>query len=218
MHKQLLVALILAVPVSDVSAYKPARPMSHTITSPDGQHVFVMLSHEPLDEELTHFNEQVRPKIRAIRETWSKSGMYRNDGSRDPLWTVEWYAYQVDVPSGGEYVVRYNSGGWSWKGQPALAFYRRGELFRSYEIGDLTSLPFGIDHGNWMARHTLDDNAGTVFLVSETGDRFEFDVKTGDMVFSFRPIRVCVGVLFVLAVLGGVWWVRRRRSMKIQPA
>ena len=214
MHKQFLVALILAIQVSDASAYKPARPMSHATTSPDGQHVFVMLSHEPINEELAHFNEQVQPKIRAIREKWSKSGMYRNDGSSDPLWTVDWYAYQVDVPSGGEYVVRYTSGGWSWGNKPALAFYRRGELVRSYEIGDLVSIPFLIDHGDWLDGHVLDDEAGTVHIVTETGDRFDFDVMTGERVSSFRPVRAAAAVLLVLAMLGGLWWVRKRRSRR----
>ena len=212
MSKYLVAATTFVVFVSQASAYKPAPPASHATTSPDGQHVFVILSHETMKEELTRFNEQWQPKIRAIREKWSKSGMYRNDGSTEPLWTVDWHAYQVDVPSGGEYVVRYTSGGYYWKSNPAVAFYRRGELLRSYEIGDLVSVPFVIDHGDWLADHTLDDSAGTVRVNSETGDRFVFDVRTGEIVSSFRLVRVVVIAVLGLAVLGGAAWVRRRRQ------
>jgi hypothetical protein len=214
MSKQVIATTLLVLLAADASAYKPARPKSHTTTSPDGRHIFVMLSSDPIDEELQHWNEQMVPGVRALREKWSKSGMYRNDGSAEPLWTVDWYAYVVSVPSGGEYVVRYNAGGWSWQGQPALAFYRRGELVRSYEIDELVTVPALIEHGDWLGRWGLDDGSMTVRVTTETEDRCVFDVRTGEMVSRFRPIRYAVTAAIVVVVLSAVWFIRQRQRMR----
>ena len=134
--------------------------------------------------------------------------MYRNDDSNEPLWTVDWYAYVVSVPSGGDHVVRYHSGGWYWQDRPALAFYERGELIRSYEIGDLVTFPFLIDHGDWIAEWSLSDESYTIAVTTETEERYVFDIRTGQVVSRFRPLRYgCIAVV-ALAVLGGVLLIR----------
>ena len=42
-------------------------------------------------------------------EGYTQSGLYRNDGSRDPLWTFDWYAYNVDVAADGVHLVRHGA-------------------------------------------------------------------------------------------------------------
>ena len=70
-----------------------------------------MIGSYSADEEPTHWIDEWAAEIKAIRDKWTVSGMYRNDGSTTPLWTVDWYAYEVDVPNGGEHVVRYRTPG-----------------------------------------------------------------------------------------------------------
>ena len=68
------------------------------------------------------------------------SGLYRNDGSLEPLWSVPWYSFSVAVADDGEHLVRY--GPWpSSTAELAVAFYRRGELIRAYRIDELVRSP-----------------------------------------------------------------------------
>lgn len=199
-------------------AYKPAPPRSHITPSPDGRFVFVMLSPESLDRELGHWNEETQAQIRAIRDRWPRSGMYRNDGSTLPLWSVDWFAYSVDVPSDGDHVVRYTSGGYGWTGAPALAFYRRGELLRSYKIADLVTFPALIDHGSWLAETHLSDDAHTVAVRTETEERYVFNFQTGDPVSRFRPLRYMAVGLILVVVGVPTWLVWRWRQKRNQMA
>ena len=63
-----------------------------------------------MNEKAKAYHEQSRKEVNAIRERYSKSGMYRNDGTREPLWTVDWWAV-VTVPGDGVHVIR--QGPWS---------------------------------------------------------------------------------------------------------
>jgi hypothetical protein len=212
--KPTLAVLVLAISVPAASAYKPAPPRTYATESPDGRHVFVMIS--PLSEarDLEIWNEETQNRIRAIRGKFPGSGMYRNDGTSEPLWTVDWYAYSVDVPSGGDYVVRYTTGGDGWGKQPALAFYQRGALLRAYEIGDLITIPTLIDHGDWREQRTLDDAGRLVHVTTELGDRYVFDVQTGEIVSRFRPVRYAIVGTGLTVVVVAIWLVKRHRRRR----
>jgi len=197
---------------SAVQALSLARPYSYKTASPDGQFVFIMIGSYSPEEEPTHYIDAIAAEIRAIRQKYARSGMYRNDDSTTPIWTVDWYAYRIDVPAGGEVVVRYSSGGLETNTGPALGFYRRGEFTRGYDVSDLVTLPWFSDRRSWLAEHHLSDDSRTVTVETETGDRYVFDVQTGEMLERFRPIHYAVIGAMALTVLGCVWWVRRRRK------
>ena len=59
---QLVVAAALSLFVPSAWAYKPAPPISHTTASPDGKHIFVMLSTESEEDELNHWNEETQAR------------------------------------------------------------------------------------------------------------------------------------------------------------
>jgi hypothetical protein len=218
MYRASLAALLMVFG-APAWGYKPAPPRSHTTTSADGRFVFVILSPFPLEEEVERWREDLRPEIQALRAKWPVSGMYRNDGSADPLWTVDWYAYKVDVPSDGEHVIRYTSGGWSWKGEPALAFYQHGELVRSYQIPELVTFPALIGHGGWLSEAHLDDASRTVTVRTELGERYVFDVSTGEMVSRFRPLwYAAVALVAGLVGIGYLVWRRCGRRKTAQAA
>jgi hypothetical protein len=169
-----------------------------------------MIGRYSAEEEPTHWVGEFAARVKAVRDKWTVSGMYRNDGSVTPLWTVDWYAYTVDVPAGGELVVRYRSGGLGTGPGPALGFYRQNELIRGYDISDLLTFSWLADHGHWLSEHRLSDDSKTVTVITQMGDEYVFDVQSGDKILSYRPVRyAAVGVVAFLVVVG--WWLIRRR-------
>jgi hypothetical protein len=214
MHmRPLLPTLVLALTfVPSAGAYSPARPYSYLTYSPDGQFVFVMIGRYSAEEEPTHYIGNKNTEIKAIRDKWTVSGIYRNDGSVTPLWTVNWYSYHVDVPSDGEHVVRYRSGILDNDPASALEFYRHGELIASYELSQLVSFPVLIDHNVWFLKSELSDDSQTVAVETQSGERYVFDVQTGEMISRFRPLHYAFMVFIALCALGGFWLVRRLRG------
>src|SRR4051812_21320808 len=98
MRRTILALVAAAVILPGASANSPRRPISHQTLSPDGRFVFVIIGPYSAEEEPTHWIGEYAAKVKAVRDKWTVSGMYRNDGSTTPLWTVDWYAYEVDVP------------------------------------------------------------------------------------------------------------------------
>ena len=132
-----------------------------------------------------------------IRETYDHSGLYLNDGSTSPLWTVDWYATEVYVSSDSQYCVRI--GPWPTYetdrdfekdgralGQLAVAFYRGGKKVRDYDISQLIhdpkKLPRGRSHFQWRERIWLDESALQLNVITHDEQKIVFDLKTGKVV------------------------------------
>lgn len=168
--KRLLVSvfsfLIFALP--DVAmADSPAPPRDYAQVTEGGEYVFVML----VPEDRLDFAETDE----AIREEYSRSGLYRNDGSLDPIWTVDWHAFSVDVSSDGRHLTRW--GPWPGRGnyeELALAFYEDGQEVRSYRVEDLVakpgSLPESVSHYTWRKDDSFDAEADQVSLEILNGE------------------------------------------------
>src|SRR5690348_4563734 len=93
----------------------------YKVFTSDRKHVFVMLNR----------HDRTEPPFKDGH--YSSSGMYLNDGSNVPLWSVDWGA-GVYLPNGGEYVVR--RGAWarysgSYK-EEAFTFFYRNELLETF--------------------------------------------------------------------------------------
>jgi hypothetical protein len=82
--------------------------MDYKEVSLNGQYVFVMLGilPTPADDPAWRYEEPRVRKDAEIRRVYPQSGLYRNDGSAAPLWTVDWYAFKVFVASDGVHLVR----------------------------------------------------------------------------------------------------------------
>jgi hypothetical protein len=212
--------IALYVFASMAHADSPAPPFSYTKPSSDGRFLFVMIPRGTLDDEMRHWNEETKAKIRAIRQTYTQSGLYRNDGSSTPLWTVDWYAYDVDVASDGIHLVR--DGPWASRtDQEAFSFFADGKLVRTYAIAELIDLKFllshSVSHFQWSEGGRLDDAALRYAVSTKDGNSFVFDVTNGSIVQETRHARALkwVGVVGVAVIsIGLIALARHRRKVR----
>ena len=172
-----------------------APPYSYVRYSPNGKYVFVMLA--PGDRE-----SDFRRELKSI---FPVSGMYLNDVSRTPLWTVDWYSYAVVPSSDGVHILRW--GPWAQKlSDEALTFFANGKMLRSYRISDLVDTKVGLyhttSHFSWEREDDEEFNEinHTFSLTTITGEKYTFDYTTGEIVSARRPLRA-VFALFAATVL-----------------
>jgi len=161
-----------------------APPFSYKQKSPGGKYVFVMIAPMSIDEDAGNWIEEKGTEIREIRRTYSESGLYRNDGSTEPLWTVDWYAFGVDIASDGVHLIRH--GPWAWStDQEAISFFANGKLIRTYQINQLIDDPLRLEHTVshffWKKRSSFSDSRLRYTLRTIDGNQFVFDVRTGDI-------------------------------------
>lgn len=208
--------MIILVAGRIVLADTEGGPFSYTVQTADKRHIFVNLtSHDSISGLVE----------RGV--TYHASGMYLNDGSATPLWTVDWQRY-VYLPNGGDYVVR--KGNWArFSGtyeEEALSFVLRGNVLKTYTARDLVVfpwlLPHSVSHYKWVESCSGEptgtdavlkvggseyaNNAGVLFADNEQamevtsfqGDRLKFDLSTGDIVSAAHPARTIVLATFGL--------------------
>lgn len=193
-------------------------PSSYTVTDSSGRYVFVMLLPIPATQEIKDATHS-EAEIKAIRQKYAQCGLYRNDGSTVPLWTVNWYSHGgVTIASDGVHVIRHGDWG-SSVDDPAFSFYANGQWLRTYRIRDLVDFEWllGRTGGGriiWWDAAALDDTNLRYTLSTKDGNHFVFDLKTGQIVSESRPGRKWVriaGVLIVLVLIAVVgWWIVKR--------
>lgn len=184
--------------VENCLADKPAPPYSYRTLSPNEKFVFVMISPLPLKEELASWNEKKQAELKGIRAKYKTSGLYKNDGSIEPLWTVDWYRHQVAVASDGVHLVR--SGPWPIREggfeklevtkdelkQEAITFFAKGKLLRQYAIAELVDDPkkleLSVSHFMWRKEARIIDKKSQLEIVTHDGNRLLYDLATAKLV------------------------------------
>jgi hypothetical protein len=182
-------------------ADKIGSPQSYKVVSADGKFVFVMLTLQPAEEELK-VAEGNKSEIKTIRDTYKKSGLYKNDGSTEPLWTVDWYSREAAVASDGVHVVRF-AGPHTYEERlnpdrtkrvltendlkkEALSIFAKGKLVREFSIADLVddmkSLRKTVTFFRWMKQSKIDDDKGQLEVVTLEGNRIRIDLATAKIV------------------------------------
>ena len=184
-----IVLLLVGGALALASTYVPS---TYTAESRDGRFLFVMISPFPVLEDAAFVDysplgrepSQV-DRTREIRARYSRSGLYRNDGSSTPLWTVDGYSPSVAVSSDGVHFSALNDGDVKDLSTKALAFYENGEEIRKYNVADLISssneLIWNFGGYAWLNGFSFDDERNTLSLTLVNGERYRFDIKNGEI-------------------------------------
>ena len=162
---------------------------SYKEESPDKRFVFVQFREE--------HRERPSPEHLRLSKEYPKSGLYRNDGSTIPLWTVDWSGRDADgsviLSSDGIHMVR--EGPWA-RGpeEEAVTFFSRGKELQSYCVSDLVTFPFllphTISHLFWRKRIDIDERKSTLVVTTLHAESYVFDLETGFVDGIIRPAQI----------------------------
>ncbi len=207
--------LLASDTVAGLSAYE-----TRTIPSADGAYLLVLLTPEEAREYRwpKTISEQER-----IEKLYSQSGLYRNDGSTELLWPIQYFPTCKDIyvcNDGIHLAVAFLGwdGSTSDRGN-ALEFYANGQQLASYNEDRLLvgyvariifSNLFGVDYPTGTTAK-LDEKSQTFEIETNWRDAFRFNIATGKLVnarlpWSFKACFVLMGVLVSIFA----WWFWRR--------
>lgn len=170
--KLFFIVLFFALFSSPSNAIPPPTEQPFKKVTQDGQYVFVMLGSQY-----------------KCRYEYPLSGLYKNDGSANPIWTINWYAYDpfVKISSDGIHLI-YHHCGVGYFDDIAVSFHSNGKLIRSYAVTDFVSwfefalFPgHGMEGSRWCSSSYLDDQTSTFKLSLRNGARYDFDISTGQI-------------------------------------
>jgi hypothetical protein len=217
-----VIAVAVLMIGSSVFADSVAPPFSYKKECPGGKFVFVMIAPMSVEKDAGHWIEKIGAEIRGIRRIYARSGLYRNDESTEPLWTIDWYAAGVELASDGVHLIRH--GPWaSSTDQEALSFFANGELLRTYQIKELVDDPLLLDHTVshffWQSGGWMNDSRLQYTLITKDGNQFVFDLRTGEIISKspanhniIWPVIIVGGV----AILGVIAWLIERRFRRVK--
>jgi hypothetical protein len=195
-----------------------ARPSSFSTVSANGKYLFVMIAPVQPEKDGVDLRAEYRQEVRSIRAKYLVSGLYRNDSSAAPLWTVDWYAHSVLVASDGIHLVR--RGPWAENSSTeAFSFFENGKVIRSYKVGALVdttlTLPHTVSHFYWEKSMSLDDSSRMLFVTTLNKDQYAIDITTGNVISTFRPMRIIASITAGLVVMAIAFVVLRRRQLRV---
>jgi hypothetical protein len=109
-------------------------------------------------------------------DKFSQSGMYLNDGSTTPLWTVDWLN-RVFLPADGEHVVRrdkYRRYSATYE-EESLSFFHKDNLLKTYRTKDIVDFPWLLPHTSSHYKVTIAD-----LYLNSPGDGVLMKVDRGE--------------------------------------
>ena len=210
-----LLMLLAAIAYGD----SESGPVPYATESADGKFIFVMFAPGRPSSEVPLV--EGRRILRYISATnYPASGLYVN-GSNTPLWTVDWFAPSVIVPSDGVHLTR--RGRWARTlSDEAYTFYANGKELRAYKVSHLVDTVSGlkrsVSHFEWEESARVDESRHLLAVTTFSKESFLFDYTTGEMVSARRPLRILLLVSGIGFILIGAWFIRRRRARSNQVA
>lgn len=189
----LVVIALLAWPHSAFACSTPTHPPgwngSYKVVSPDGQYVLVMLDgvyREPVAGATPAIVEQNR-----LLSRYPASGLYRNDGSNNPLWTMGYISLRakVTLSSDGRHLVLWDE--YPFYSETALVIYEDGHLLTGYALGNFVLEPDELPQPgigtDWVASSSFDEKLGLLYLETANKERYIISLHTGKIVSSSIP-------------------------------
>jgi len=207
-----------------------ATKCSYAVPLEEARLVFVMIVAEPNNECLSQGPEKLEA-AKSLRKRYKTSGLYPASGS-EPLWTVDWFSYQVFLSADGRSLVR--TGPWASKdSDEALSFFSEGKLLRTYAVKDIiryvSALPHSVSHFEWQKHLEINNSKRTFEVTTLEEGRLSFNLENGEIIAQSLPLlptssglsepRLYVtnlAVLIAILIAGVVtfffvlWWRKRR--------
>jgi uncharacterized membrane protein HdeD (DUF308 family) len=217
-----LTAATAGLPFSGAATACLPDENSRTQASPGGKYLLVMVSPLPVaDDKGNRPLDPARGGAR-LRDKYRKSGLYRNDGSSQPLWPIPFtdgnlpahvapdgtcVVFDADPCDLGPHAVTVYA-----KGRH-VATYLKPKLIPCYNSKELLGRLYD-RRGVEPMRGELDHAQRTYTITTEQGEVFVLDVTDGRVVRHVSPWtrRVVAFTLLVSAVVVLVWyrpWIRR---------
>jgi hypothetical protein len=145
----------------------PAPPHDYSKETENGEYVLVMLGDPRL--------------ATPVRQKYNRAGLYRNDGSNEPLWTVDFWERRAIPCSDGEHMIVLRP---SFYSRGAVSFYRNGHEQKRYMIEELvkdksrlTSICGILD---WLHKAEYSERRGTLLIRTRDGETYVFSATTGE--------------------------------------
>jgi hypothetical protein len=182
-------------------------PKSYSKIVGKGQYIFIMLA------------DSQKETISSSGKPYLYSGLYRNDGSTKPLWTVKWYKYGVIISSDGKYLITLGSNLMRDGNDEALAFYENGKLLKRYTVSELILstriMPPTASHFLWRKDSTLkfDDKKGELSINTYYFNKYVFNVRTGEIVGGFKYDLIIL-LLLLLTICYGIYHQIKKKSAR----
>lgn len=178
-----LLAVTLCFRAGVAYADKVGPPSSYLAASRDKKFVLVMISPRADGEGAEAWD---------IRAKYKRSGLYKNDGSTDPVWTVDEYFPRVRVSSDGVHFVGITEVQPLASAKPlvkenlqgqALTFFANGKAVRTYTVAELVDRPEklrrSVSHYMWLDFAFVLEKEGQLELRTLDRNEFMFELKTG---------------------------------------
>jgi hypothetical protein len=219
MRKFFLTFLFFLTLALTVFAQHPTSAWMHSYTAEtaDKKYLFVMRDLDRSD----YF----------VSDKYEKSGMYLNDGSTTPLWTLDWKE-SIYLPNDGKHIIRLGRLPYSATyREEAFTLLAEGKDIKTYQTRDLITFPYLLPHSSngYDINHSplspdlpndgvlmkVDNgkgyplNSGVIFnnenqtMQIETlhGDKYLFDFTTGEIISSSLPSRNTAIGLFCVLII-----------------
>jgi len=227
----LLSLLCICAFASDGNASYPAPRWSFKKLTPNGKYIFIMIG----EAERSAIGGFLEPsEAMEIRLKYPQCGLYPNDDSIVPLWTIEgmWYSHDLQLTSDGVHMI-FVSQIAKASSEVGLVFYENGKIIRSYRIEELVDdwdkceVVRNTNRNTqptvcWIEKQQLDDEKLEYLLITKEGNQFLFDVTKGTVISKSSVTRknwtICA-TAFCAILIGLVFYIRwfnRRRRKPIQ--
>jgi hypothetical protein len=194
----LLTIIFMLIPRA-ASADSEVAPHSYKELASNNKFVFVMIY--PNSEEVKTEDGKI----------YTKTGLYKNDNSIEPLWTIEGYSHKVYISSDGNYAAKL--GPWPRLtefnnrdlNQLVVTFYDRGKLTHEYYIKNLvvdaSKLQKSVSHFEFSKELNFDDEQNILELETYDGSKYVFDMKTGEIASADREVNIFMTILYCVVLL-----------------
>jgi hypothetical protein len=193
-----------------------AMPRSYVSPSANNKFLFVMIASIEIQQDGLDYGDEGKKEAQRIRAKYPSSGMYLNDGSTNPLWTVDWYSNSVMVASDGNHIIRL--GPWATSlSDEAFTIFEQNNVVRSYKIGELVAtdllLPHSVSHFEWEEAMSLNNYNHTLFVSTLSKERYIFDFFTGETISSEKPVRMWFAISGVTILFLIIFVLMKRKRL-----